>query len=54
MKKIMQSFARWYVAVGLFPTFRQNKTWTSDEREDSPLLEGFEFQSKEGLKFGMS
>lgn len=34
----------------LFPTQRQNKVWTNDENEDSPLREGFEFQSKEGMR----
>lgn len=33
----------------LFPTFRQSKTWTSDEREDSENDEDFNFQSKKGL-----
>jgi regulator of protease activity HflC (stomatin/prohibitin superfamily) len=34
----------------LFPTFRQNKTWTDDNREGTNANEGFEFQSKQGLR----
>lgn len=36
----------------IFPTFRQNKTWTNDQHEDSYSREGFEFQSKNGLQLG--
>lgn len=45
---------RYYIGVNeklyIFPTRMQNKTWTNDEREDSPSKEGFEFQSCEGMK----
>lgn len=34
----------------LFPTQRQNKVWTNDVTEDDAVKEGFEFQSKEGMK----
>ena len=44
---------RYWIGVNeelyLFPTFRQNKTWTSDVREDSPVDEDFDFQSRTGL-----
>ncbi len=39
----------WNEQLFIFPTFRQNKTWTSDVREDSPVDEDFNFQSKKGL-----
>ncbi len=35
--------------IFVFPTFKQTKTWTSDVREDSPVDEDFNFQSKKGL-----
>ncbi|MEG1586426.1 MAG: SPFH domain-containing protein [Bacteroidales bacterium] len=45
---------RYYIGVNeelyLFPTQRQNKVWTNDITEDSEAEEGFEFQSKEGMK----
>lgn len=34
----------------LFPTVRITKVWTNSKTEDSPIAEGFEFQSKEGMK----
>lgn len=40
----------WNEELYLFPTYRQTKTWTNDAREDTKKGEGFEFQSKEGLK----
>ena len=49
---------RYYVGVNeelfIFPTFKQNKTWTSDTREDSPVNEEFVFQSSKGLKLTAS
>lgn len=45
---------RYYIGANkelyIFPTYKQNKTWTNDRREDSPNAEGFEFQSNEGLR----
>lgn len=33
----------------IFPTFQQNKVWTSDKNEDSPADESFSFQTAEGM-----
>ena len=44
----------WNEELYLFPTFRQNKTWTSDEREGSYGDDDFNFQSKKGLKLSAS
>jgi len=44
----------WNEELYIFPTFNQNKTWTSDENEDSPTNEQFSFQSKEGLNLDAS
>jgi regulator of protease activity HflC (stomatin/prohibitin superfamily) len=49
---------RYYIGVNeelyLFPTFNQNKTWTADKNEDSPIDESFSFQSKKGLNLDAS
>lgn len=49
---------RYYIGINeelfLFPTFKQNKTWTSDEREDSEINEEFVFQSSKGLRLTAS
>ncbi len=49
---------RYYIGINeelfLFPTFKQNKTWTNDIREDSPVNEEFVFQSSKGLKLTAS
>jgi len=38
----------------IFPTFRQNKVWTRDNREGSEGDDSFSFQSMNGLELGAS
>lgn len=44
---------RYYIGINedlfLFPTYKINKIWTADDREDSPGNEEMTFQTKEGL-----
>ena len=42
----------WNEELYLFPTFNQNKTWTSDENEDSQSLFVIGKQPEERIKFG--
>jgi len=35
--------------IYIFPTYTQNKVWTADTRDESPVDESFTFQTSEGL-----
>ena len=50
------SVGRYFIGINeelyLFPTFKQNYSWTADTREGSEQDESFTFQTKEGMEVG--